>query len=131
MVRPKKTATPTVPAPTGAREKVDPPETAATITVAEAGEIRERKRLMERLGEKVKAKQDELNDLVKIAQLMRIEHQQYLTSICRSYGLDLNDDYNVESESGVIWRTSRPAKVAAIEETAPVEAAPVAATNGS
>lgn len=88
-------------------EPLDPPEQAGTISVAEAAEIRERKRLIEAAQDRLKAMQEEASDLSKTIQLLRVENRAFLESLCRARGLSLQDGYNVESDTGVIWRTAR------------------------
>lgn len=104
-----------------ARQPLSDPEQAGTISVAEAAEIRERKRLREKYEADLKAKQDEANDIAKIITLLRMENEQFLTKLLRDRDLNLDDDYNVMSESGLIWRTAigiQPAEVT-VEDTEP------------
>jgi len=130
---PKQTVTPPTQPMGMVREPLNPPEEVGSISVAEAAEIRERRRLSESIQAQVKAKQDELNDLMKIGTVIRTEHRSYLEGLCRARGLDTRDDYNIETESGVILRTARSIEAPlppVIEET--TEAEPVAAEpNGS
>jgi hypothetical protein len=105
-----------------ARKPLAEPEQVGTISVAEAGEIRERKRLREKYEADLKAKQDELSDVAKVVTLLRVENEQFLQRLLRDRSLPLEDDYNVQSETGLIWRTAeaiRPREVT-IEETTPV-----------
>lgn len=88
------------------RRPLPQPEQAGTIGVGEAAEIRERNRLIEQQQKAVKAKQDEANDAAKMLTLLRMESGSFLQSLCRERGLNLDDTYNVESESGIIWRTA-------------------------
>jgi hypothetical protein len=83
-----------------AREQIQQPELAAELTVAETTEIKERKRLIEKESEN-------LLDQQKVLQLLRIEQQRYLQSLITGKGLSLADDFNLDAEAGVIWRTAR------------------------
>lgn len=112
-----------------AKIKLDPPEQAGTISVAEAAEIRERTRLLEAQQKLLTEKQDEVNDIAKMATLLRMESMAYVKNLCQDRGLDLRDDYNVQSESGIIWRTAS-APPAILEDTAPAPVEDLAGANG-
>lgn len=102
-------------------QPIDPPEQAGTISVGEAAEIRERKRLIEAAQDRFKVTQDDLADQAKIIQLLRVENRKYLESLCETRGLDLRDGYDVASESGIIWRTAKAVEATtAVAESVPV-----------
>lgn len=105
-----------------ARRPLAQPERVGSISVAEAGEIRERKRLREKYEDELKAKQDELSDISKIVTLLRVENEQYLQRLLRERDLPLDDDYNVQSETGDIWRTAAAVhmKELSAHDTSPV-----------
>lgn len=91
------------------REPLRQPESAAQLTVSEASEIRERKRLIEDATTRAV-------DAGKIVQLLRNEHMQYLQTLVKSKGLDLSDEFNIDSDAGVVWRTARAATPEAMAE---------------
>lgn len=116
-----------------ARQPLAQPEQVGSISVAEAAEIRERRRLREKQELDVKdfetrllAEQTELDDKRKVLTLLRVEHEQFLQRLLRDRGLPMDDDYNINSESGLIFRTARsvptmPPEI--VEQTKPVEPA--------
>lgn len=118
----RKTAAAKTPDLGAARKPLAEPVQVGQISVAEAGEIRERKRLRDLYEEQLKAKQDELGDIAKVVTLLRIENEQYLQRLLRDRNLPMDDDYNVQSETGIIWRTAVAAKPAEVEvvDTKPV-----------
>jgi hypothetical protein len=101
-----------------AREQLTQPELAAELTVAETTEIKERKRLIEQEAER-------LLDQQKILQLLRMEQQRYLQSLITGKGLSLADDFNLDAEAGVVWRTARavPMSPQVVDDAPVVEAA--------
>lgn len=84
----------------GMKEPLKQPEVAADLTVAEASEIKERKRLIDK-------QIDEVNDANKVLALLRIENQRFLQTLIANKNLPSGDDYNLDSEGGVILRTAR------------------------
>ena len=115
------------------RRTLDQPEQVGSISVAEAAEIRERKRLREKYETDFQAKQDELGDIAKVITLLRVENEQYLQKLLRERSLSAANDYNVQSESGIIWCTAVPASAedVHIEETEEIPAlAAVASDEG-
>lgn len=88
-----------------AREQLRQPETAAELTVAETSEIKERRRLIEKVTEDV-------SDRQKVLQLLRVEQQRFLQTLITSKGLSLADDFNIDAENGVVWRTAKSVPMA-------------------
>jgi hypothetical protein len=124
-----KTPQPPAAAPQGTvRERVEPPEVVGDISVAEAQEIKERKRLIEAAVDKFKEGQDRLNDEAKVITLLRSENRMFLEGLLRAHSLDASDDYNIDSDLGRIVRVARaintPPVVETTEEAEPVEAEP-------
>ena len=77
------------------RKPLDQPEQVGSISVAEASEIRERKRLREKYEADFKSKQDELGDIAKVITLLRVENEQFLQKLLRDRNLTDANDYNV------------------------------------
>lgn len=97
------------------RRPLEKPESVGTLTVPETQEIKERRRLIEEMAKAIVDKQ-------KVLGLLRNEHTKFLQGLLSDRGLSLNDDYNVDSDSGLIYRTAKyvaPESVS-IEETEPV-----------
>lgn len=97
------------PSPSGTgivRQPLKEPEQVGSISVAEAAEIRERRRLREKYEADMKVKQDEIQDIAKVLTILRLENESYLQKLLRERGLKMDDDYNVQSDTGVIWRTA-------------------------
>ena len=88
-----------------AREQLRQPEQAAELSVAEASEIKERKRLIEKVS-------GEVSDQQKVLQLLRVEQQRFLQALITSKGLSLDDDFNLDPDGGVVWRTARAVEMA-------------------
>lgn len=78
---------------------LDKPEIAGTLEFLEVTEIKERRRLIEK-------QQDTITDDQKILRLLQNEQQRFLQTLILSRGLSLSDDFNVDSDSGVILRTA-------------------------
>jgi hypothetical protein len=104
------------------RKPLDKPQHAADLTVAQVTELKERRRLLERF-------ENEANDAFKVVQLLRGEYQKTAMQLIESHGLDRNDDHNIDTDNGVIWRTATYVPVKA-EEVKDVEVEAVAASNG-
>ena len=82
------------------RKQLETPERVADLSVAEAEEIRERKRLIE-------AQQKAFEDNQKILALLRTEYIRYLEKLLEARQLDRSrSDYDVDSIRGAIWRTA-------------------------
>lgn len=99
------------------RQTLDKPEAVASLSVAEASEIKERKRLIE--NEMLK-----FSDFQKIIALLRAEQTRYLQSLIQSKGLSLADDYNVDSDGGVIMLVARNIDPSTATDNAPMADAP-------
>ena len=109
---PKTAAAQEAPAPQAvgyAREPLRQPEAAAQVSVAEAAEIKERKRLID-------AASVAASDAQKVLQLLRNENLQFLQSLVKAKSLAPEDEYNVDSDAGIIWRTARLVVPTVIEQ---------------
>lgn len=114
-----------VPAPEagGLREQLRQPEVVADLSHPEVTEIKERRRLIEKHAEYV-------TDQQKILRLLQSEQTSFLQRVVTSKGLSLNDEYNLDTDAGVIIRTAK-AVVAPEPVELPTEAEPeLAAVEG-
>jgi hypothetical protein len=82
------------------RQPLDKPEPVANLAYAEVSEIKERRRLIEKVA-------TDIVDQQKVLGLLRNEQTKYLQGLLEQRGLPMQDDYNVDSEAGVIMRIAR------------------------
>lgn len=106
------------------RKPLERPEKAADLTHAQVTELKERRRLLE-------SYETQANDIIKVVQLLRSEYQKTAQTLIEQSGLSRDDDYNIDTDGGVIWRTATyvPLEPETISEEV-VEEEAVAATNG-
>jgi hypothetical protein len=94
-----------------ARQNLDQQEEAGAISIAEAAEIKERTRLITAQDELIQKKRQELADLSTIRAILGMEKDQFLLGLLERHGLDTRDGYNVQSDTGTIWRVAKSVEV--------------------